>query len=382
MKILTFVIAILFKGVLMAALPPDIKKIAETPYLKVRIGKNLTQVEISGVDLKRTFLVEKETKFFRGRKKINFKCEGLGLQKKIPDFLLASLGSSTGLITFNKNKYLGDLYIATSAGGKNCDVINEIPMEVYIGGLLSNEMNSSWHSEALKAQAVAARTYAFHKLYSAKEKDFFHIENSERHQVSGSFFDVTNQTLNAAQATRGEILVASDGSIRPTFFHASCGGSTLLPDQVWGNKVTGYKRTECLHCQKRMVWDNHLSPFDINSFFKWLAKKNIVQQDHLHKKFQMVNDKFNDPFFRFYLGSNQYKIKKSFFRRFFGRFKFSSNNFKISKSNDQSLIIQGRGQGHGVGLCQIGTKRYAEAGNTYREILSHYFPGFRLEKLY
>ena len=212
-----------------------------SPVVSVRIGKSLKNINVTGTDLKRHLLFSNDYKNYSGKKTVKFNCETyttLNKQKNKP-ILLATLESPTGLLSYENIKYQGMFKVITNSRGDSCDIINEIPMEDYISSLLNKEMNSKWPAEALKAQAVAARSYAIHKMTSqqvSKElgnEAFYDLESSEKHQVGGAFFDATKSTISASYATKGEVLVASNGQIRPVFFHAKCGGKTLRPDQVW-----------------------------------------------------------------------------------------------------------------------------------------------------
>jgi len=92
-------------------------------------------------------------------------------------------------------------------------------------------MNPKWPLEALKAQAVAARTYALHKMRTqqvTKElgaEAFYDLESSEKHQVGGNFFDATTTTNLASAETKGEVLTTSSGQIQPIFFTQNAEGA-------------------------------------------------------------------------------------------------------------------------------------------------------------
>src|SRR5690606_26776420 len=107
----------------------------------------------------------------------------------------------------------------TNPGKESCDLVNSISLENYISTLLSKEMNGTWPVEALKAQAVAARTYAFERVKRGAgmelNEKLYHLESSEKDQVSGSFMDITEKTVLATRETNGEILVGPSGKVAP-----------------------------------------------------------------------------------------------------------------------------------------------------------------------
>jgi stage II sporulation protein D len=135
---------------------------AAVPSVKVLIAKSLNHVQVEGMDLRKTIHTQKKSQQYSGKKLISFKCRPghkrvLGKQS----LLVASLSSPTGLISWGKNKYQGELQLLADTVSNSCDLVNAIPLEAYITTLLAKEMNGTWPVEALKAQAVAARTYAY-----------------------------------------------------------------------------------------------------------------------------------------------------------------------------------------------------------------------------
>lgn len=363
------------------------------PYIRVKMPSLFSKVKIKGLDIKRKFHLTNDIKFFPGRKKISINCSLLGKKQRFKKpTLVASFASNTGLLSVTEEKYQGLVHIVSGEDNSNCNIINETDLESYLGGLLSKEMNSKWPLEVLKAQAVAARTYAYHKIKTlevskkSKGQNLFHIENSEKHQVSGDFFDVTASTKKATEETIGEILLDGKGKLTSVFFHASCGGKTLLPQQVWQNSVNGYRSVGCDFCNrsKKKNWNHKFRKGDLNKFVNWLIKEKYISENarfHKHKKKYIVRSKKWDRNLRLYLGDKLYKIKKSHIRRFFGRFKIRSNNFDLKVKNG-FVYLKGNGHGHGVGMCQLGALDLAKKGWSYKKILAHYLPGHKIQKIY
>jgi len=353
------------------------------PNIRVRIAKSLSKVEISGMDLKKEIYPLRKSKDYSGRKAIHFNCHSKNSLKK--PLLFASLKSKTGLISLKDEKFKGELLIVTSGKSGKCDVVNKTTLENYLSSLLSKEMNASWPLEVLKAQAVAARTYAYHKIKTREvsrikgHETFYDLESSEKHQVGGNFFDATWKTVRATKDTKGEILTNKKGKITPIFFHASCGGKTLRPDQVWENVVDGYKSVKCPGCKvrKNKKWKKTLSINRFNNFLSWVKKGKISSKSII----RIAPDKSNKANLRVYVNENIILVAKSHFRRYFGRFKFPSNHFKVTKIRN-IIKFSGNGLGHGVGMCQLGSLGLAKKGWNYKKILAHYFPGHKLKNIY
>ena len=363
------------------------------PVVSVRIGKKLKNIHVTGMDLKRHLLFSNDVKTYTGKKTVKFNCQTfttLNKERNKP-ILLATLESPTGLLSYEHTKYQGVFKVVTNPKGDSCDIINDIPMESYIASLLTKEMNPKWPLEALKAQAVAARSYAYHKMLSQQvtkelgNEAFYDLESSEKHQVAGAFFDVTESTMLAAEQTKGEVLTTESGAIRPVFFHAKCGGKTLRPDQVWKNVEPGYQGVNCPFCHDigPKGWTKFISMDRMRAFFRWAQNQGLLRErmDTNVTSVVLVPDSIDKANVNFYINERPFIIEKAVIRRFFGRVLFPSNSFSLSL-RDGNIIVAGEGLGHGVGMCQMGAFALAKRGWSYKRILVHYFPGHYLKKMY
>lgn len=369
-----------------------IKVKSRVPKIRVQIGKAFPEITVSGMDISRKLHLQDDFKRYDGRKSIYFNCRNLSSSKKKlrKPMLLASLNSPTGLLSLGENKYQGKIHILSSKNNSSCDVIHETHLESYIPPLLSKEMHGSWPVEALKAQAVAARTYALHKIRSKQvskklgHEAYYDLENSEKHQVSGSFFDSTKKTHIASKKTAGEILYTKDGKLTPIFFHADCGGKTLLPINVWGERVQGYKAVPCGYPGKRK-WKSTVKMKEFKRFLTWISKKNHMKElrEDVNEilRVMIAPDRFSNVRLRVYFGEKVFLFNKSLLRRYFGRKRFPSNHFVVTRVGSR-FKIKGRGNGHGVGMSQVGAKRFAEMGWDYKKILSYYYPEHVIKKIY
>ncbi len=360
------------------------------PKIKVRIGESKQNVSVSGFDLERLLWPKNSKKYFPGTKKISFNCKSkqklTGLKKPIR---LATIKSHTGLLNWDNERFKGSVHIQTAEKNDGCDIINELSIEDYLTTLLPKEMSSSWPIEALKAQAVAARTYAYFKIQSkqvSRTMGFqtnYDLESSEKHQVNGSYFDATEETILATRQTNGEVLTLFNNKVTPAFYHSKCGGKTLRPDQVWRNFIQGYSSVNCPFCHKHGTknwkraipskkWNGHVQNI--------LAKMNTTKTAKSYEFLYLKDSKLNSSI-KFYMDSQFKSLKKSRLRSALGRKKLPSNNFHLKEKNNK-MIIEGSGYGHGVGMCQFGAKEMALQGQTYKQILAHYFPELKLQKIY
>jgi stage II sporulation protein D len=364
-----------------------------TPIVSVRIGKSLKSIVVSGFDLKRNLIFNNDVRKYNGKQTVKFNCQtftSLNKERNKP-MLLATLESSTGLLSFESEKYHGQFKVITSPRGDSCDIVNEVPMETYISTLLTKEMNPLWPLEALKAQAVAARTYALHKMRTGQvskelgSEAFYDLESSEKHQVGGTFFDATKTTIMASNDTNGEVLLNELGEIQPIFFHAKCGGKTLRPDQVWKNREESYESVNCPFCNDLgpKNWEKIISMDRMRSFIKWSIEKKYLDNfsESNFTSLIIVPDSMDKYTLNFYINDRPYRIEKGLLRNYFGRFLFPSNNFQL-KANGVNFEVVGEGLGHNVGLCQTGAFALAKRGWSYKKILAHYFPKHQLKKVY
>ena len=331
------------------------------------------------MDLQNTIFIKDEKEQYQGRKAIRFNCQGKE-QQASKTILLASLSSPTGLVAWRNQHYRGGLLVTTSKNFNSCDLIHNTSIEDYISSLLAKEMNGQWPIEALKAQAIAARTYA---LFQKKQHPsrLFVLENSEKYQVSGSFFDETATTRKAAVATRGLILVNKKGRMVPAFFHSKCGGKTYLPQKVWSGSVDGYYEVICPFCHKHGTrdWKRIVHQNEMRKAL--LAVLPHPKNDPYKGSFQIIGDQKNQDSIYFYWAGKMSKVPKSYLRKQWGRKQLPSNHFTIHQQAAH-FMIKGKGLGHGVGMCQYGAFEMARQGKGHRQILSHYYPQLRIKKLY
>jgi stage II sporulation protein D len=360
--------------------------------IRVRIAKNLNKIVITGVDLEGDYQLLGQKKVYSGSKKLSFNCSGkIKRLKQNHNTLLATVNSLTGVLGWNKQRYRGSFSIIWPKNGSGCELINNVPLETYISSLLTKEMNAKWPAEALKAQAIAARTYAYHKMVSkqvsksAGYETYYDLENSEKHQVNGSFSDTTESTAKAALATKGQVLTLKTGMITPIFFHSKCGGKTWVPGQVWKNNVKGYESVDCPFCHKhgRKQWSLKMKPNKLKNYLQNALSKyeGVLMEKKDPKRLTIVPDNKKRSDIRFYFNDRHLSLSKSRLRAVMGRKRLPSNNYTIAEING-SYHLKGTGYGHGVGLCQFGALELAKRGYTYNQILSHYFPKHKLEALY
>jgi len=245
--------------------------------------------------------------------------------------------------------------------------VNILPLEEYLMGVLGKEMPKSFPMEALKAQAVAARTYALQKKLQ-RLGHIQHLGASVLHQVYGGLSAEDEKTREAVLKTRGQVLLFGIEAIE-AYFHASCGGLTETGKEALTRELPYLQARACpCHNTKAARWQAHLSEAELKKTF-------ALANGHLAPGLTSSTGRYKTLL----VGGKS--IPAAEFRRRLGTTRIRSLKFRITKEKG-GYALTGEGYGHGAGMCQWGAKRLAESGKTHVEILQHYYTGSQLMTLY
>jgi stage II sporulation protein D len=271
--------------------------------------------------------------------------------------------------------------------------VNQLPLELYLARVLPSEMDPEhFTAEALKAQAVVARTWAL-KNGSRHGRFGYNFCDATHCQVYKGRFLVSRRAERVVKETLGEVLIYQ-GHLAEGFYHSTCGGNTAFVHEVWGGSPVSYlSRVEDR-------WRSGNRPYCARSpFSEWTIWTSLRRLQRLMKaehwmgeteelqdvKVDMVN--FSGRVQRILLVTNQRTrtVPEESFRRLlnqeFGKTKILSKFYEI-EVDGQQFKLSGKGLGHGVGLCQWGARGMAQHGFGYPEILRHYFQGTSLAEHY
>ncbi|MCX7678089.1 MAG: SpoIID/LytB domain-containing protein [Spirochaetes bacterium] len=278
------------------------------------------------------------------------------------------------IITVNGKRYRGMISFHNVAG--TLYVINTLKLNEYLYGVVPVEMPAEWPCEALKAQAIAARTFAFYHIAQQKNM-LYDLDATTSFQVYMGF-DVEKETSNrAVDDTRG-IVLSYEGRPILSFFHSTCGGKTADDRYVWiGSDLPYLSAVRCGYCSgsPNYEWEYELRVSEIQRALKQrfpeLREINSIRlrkNDGRVSTVAIAHDRGVAN-----LSGNDFRILIS-------AEKIKSLAFDV-KQNGRTLKIYGNGWGHGVGLCQWGAKGMAERGMHHGDILRHYYKGVSLKKL-
>lgn len=275
--------------------------------------------------------------------------------------------ASSGLLHVNDAPYRGVMEIHPS--GESILVINELKLDEYLLSVVPSEIPSSWPLEALKAQAVAARTYTIYHLKNTRSAGPYDLDATTKFQVYRGVSAENERTTEAVLSTSGKI-ISADGVPICAYFHSTCGGRTANDSDVWKGIDLGYlEGVECGYCadSPSAEWTVELGLNEIHSAVSSkFGRIGKIKRITFHKESGRVTDVIvvHD--------SGSISIPGNSFRLLFPGNRIKSLYMDCEK-NDNGLLVRGRGWGHGVGLCQYGARGMAEKGRSYRDILKHYY---------
>jgi stage II sporulation protein D len=231
--------------------------------------------------------------------------------------------------------------------------------------------------EAIKAQAVIARSYALFQM-EARKNALYHLESTVMDQVYDGCDIEDSRATRGVRETAGEILTFDDKVIQ-AFYHSNCGGHTEAAENVWGAPLPYLQGVDCTYCLTGGAgkWEYAVQLKKLESLLR-NGGIQVVGLRSVKPGWRNKSGRLND--LTLLSAKGTMTITAVNFRKAIGYSIIKSTNFDVKTSGDE-LLFSGAGYGHGVGLCQWGAKQRAEDGFDYREILSYYYPGTRLKKI-
>ena len=280
-------------------------------------------------------------------------------------------------VAINNRRFRGRVTIMVGANN-TVSVINVVDLEQYIKGVLYHEVSHRWPLEAIKAQAVATRSYAVYSMQQKEGKDF-DVTNDIYSQVYGGKNSERFRTNLAVNGTKGLVLVYQR-KVLPAFFHATCAGMTEDAAEVWNVKMAPLKSVECPYCQTspHLRWKRNFRLKDIQN--KLSASGHKIG---LIKDIVVVERNGSDRIKTLKItgrAGESINIAGKDFRNILGPNDIRSNNYEVVMKG-WYVDFYGRGWGHGVGLCQWGAYGMAQQQFDFKAILNHYYPHTELMDL-
>jgi stage II sporulation protein D len=277
------------------------------------------------------------------------------------DEKIEPMGKMKGDLLVNGIRYPGNIEVWK--GNKGLYLINELPLEEYIKSVVSAEVGADWDMEALKTQAVISRTYALNQK-SQNNNPNFDITSSVLHQVYKGSNDNARISY-AVMNTEGEVLTYN-GKLIEAFYHSTSGGLTETPEEVFG-KSYPYLKSVSGSCETSpyWIWERRIPVAEIEKVMGIPGIKDIKITSYTASKRVKTVDIIH--------GSGSQTVKATDLRKTIGWSRLPSTNFTVSRDNNV-MVFDGKGFGHGVGLCQWSSLEMAKSGIGYRDILSYFYP--------
>lgn len=288
----------------------------------------------------------------------------------------------------NKSQYDYKNYGTIKLLHKNTGEVEEVKLDDYLCNVVSAEMPADYEKEALKAQAIVARTYTVYKInnkkhdnsdicddsaccqaWISKEDRLVRWEESKRENNWKKIEEAVNET-------KGKIITYNNEPIN-AFFHSNSGGTTEVPANVWGG--TGYPYLQVVQTAGEEGYNQYASEVEFTN-------EELINK--LKEKYSDIQIDFNnDEEIRIleHTDSNRVKTIK------FGNHEISgvearsilglkSTNFEIEKQ-DGMIKFSVKGYGHGVGMSQTGADTMAKEGKNYEEIIKHFYIGVEIKDM-
>ncbi|VAX35047.1 hypothetical protein MNBD_UNCLBAC01-188 [hydrothermal vent metagenome] len=256
-------------------------------------------------------------------------------------------------------------------------VINVLPLEAYIRGVLYHEVPHKWPLEVIKAQAVAARTYALYRIEQNKNQ-FYDVTSDIYSQVYGGRSAERHRTNIAADRTRGEVLMYK-GRILPTYFHSTCGGHTEDVRELWKHDLEPLYGAKCDYCRLSPIysWKKNFQSKEIQEKLNQQGYKvGLIEEIKILSKNKSGRIKMLKITDR---DGKVIEISGIKFRSTLGPNNLKSNFYDIEMKGYYFDVI-GNGWGHGVGMCQWGAHQMAQERLGYKKILGFYYPGSKIHR--
>lgn len=298
-----------------------------------------------------------------------------------------------GSLYVNRKPYHGSLRLVNRPD-RGLMAINVVELEDYLQGVITGEMPSLWPMAALKAQAIAARTYALYRARGRSGWDY-DVAAGTGDQVYAGIAGENTSSREAARQTRGVILLY-DWKILPAYYHSVCGGHTAGNKVIFdGEDITPLAGIDCPWCDPKMQGPGGAK---VEKYYRWQMKvpqaellaalaKQGIKLDSIESIAPVRPDAgghAGDVDIRpgpATLPARAVRMTADKFRSLIGYSKLMSPSFTCAKVGD-AFVISGRGYGHGVGMCQWGARGMAAAGFSAKAILEKYYPGADIVRVY
>ena len=259
-------------------------------------------------------------------------------------------------------------------------VINILGIENYLSSVVGSEMPTKWPLEALKAQAIASRTYALRQ----KGNQLYDIDSTQKNQVYNGLESRTYKTSRAVRSTRSLVLTYKNKLIN-ALFHSSSGGMTENSQDVWKTQYPYLSSVKDFDRNNpKLRWQKKFSKKELESLFPKIGGIKKIEILNITDTGRVKDVKLFGNYGSYQMTGVDLR-KKLNLKSNFVRFKFVEDKKVISDNENSSfpiyknLIVLGQGSGHGVGMSQWGARFMASKGLKAERILKHFYRGVKIQ---
>jgi stage II sporulation protein D len=282
---------------------------------------------------------------------------------------------SGGLVAVEGQRYRGTLRLLRRPGSA-FHVVNVLPLEPYLASVINGEMPAHWPAEALKAQAVAARSYALYQMQHRPADAVYDLRADEWSQVYLGLASETSRSRRLVAETAG-IVLTYGGRVLCAYYSSTCGGHTQDGRYVFEDGgIPPLAGVPCPYCagSKYFRWERTLSMRDLSA----AVSGALLRQGRAVgavTALQVLQRAPSGHVARIKVvgSAGAVAMRGKAFRHAVGTRRLPSTRFQIHPASG-GLRFTGGGFGHGVGMCQVGAKGAAEAGLDFQQILQYYYP--------
>lgn len=324
------------------------------------------------------------------------RCQGNILSIEGPDSPAPGGRSSGGtLVGVGECLYRGGMVFSIDPQ-RGLIAVNHVDLESYLAGVLAKELYPSWHIQTYEALAVAARTFAMYESCTSGRSHRWDVMDNQASQAYGGVYGETNKSWQAVRATHAQVLTFGPAGREKIFrahYSSCCGGLSnnvcVLYGQPVGGPLAGGQVCNDCGSSTKFRWPPVVLPKDV--IYRSLIKT-YPQMAELGgvRSIQPVDELYGRTIWLNVVGTSgeRYKVRADDLRLALLRGgddrakALYSMNCQIRDTGTSIVFEQGRGFGHGVGLCQYGAEGKAARGLTANQILAAYYPGAKLKLAY
>jgi stage II sporulation protein D len=366
---------------------------AGTPTLRVRVLKSVPSVTVRGVSLQMDSNEYQWATSGITSLKIRWKGGFFRMEQAEAPVTASFEGdilTVRGMFLQMHGKRVSNEMRLVRKGGGLLDVVVVMPIDEYLAGVIPSEMPAIWPAEALKAQAVAARSFALRMAETRRNKPF-DVDVTVLDQVHRFEEDMNlkprlkSKVKRVIAETKGQVLLDTEDKVLKAFYSADCGCASEDPKFVWGGRDDNFPSVTDPTCERRRTstWNLTIKRPELRKrLLEALNLQGSSSLRALHVGQRSPSGRVSTIVAAVDLGgkSASRTLSAQEFRRLVGFNKVRSTKFSLKWLGDQ-LYIRGEGIGHGVGLCQTGARTLAQSGANYHDILKLYYPKAKLASL-